>query len=64
MKTITIHIPDEVYNRLRQGLTLRYMAGGAGIPEAFTARILELIEAGTTEHTFEVVKRTKEGGSQ
>lgn len=61
MKTITLHIPDDVYKRLRNGMTARIMCGAAcGILDAFVGRVLERVGAGATEHTFELVTEPEE----
>ena len=57
MKTITVHLPDEVYRQLRQAVMVRGALGPLfALPDQFLARLMELVDDGRAEHTFSIEK--------
>lgn len=55
--TITITLPDDLVRRLNTILTLRAWNGENGIMEQFVYTLLEAIDNGETEHTFQFKER-------
>lgn len=58
MKTITIHIPDEIWIDLKTAGTVRLLSGTAyGIVDSFALRLIQVIDEGKIEHEFSRPKK-------
>jgi len=52
MRTITLHISDDVFTRVRSGLTIKALAcTGPSVADALVAALWKKLEAGETEWT-------------
>ena len=58
MKTITLHIHEDVISELDTELTLKTMAGNSyGVEDAFVMRLLSALATGETEKEIKFKKR-------
>jgi hypothetical protein len=63
VRTITIHLTDEIYRDLKSGMTARMLSCSAHGPiDAFIGALLNRIEQGDSEWTPRYEKREKEKG--
>lgn len=59
-RTITIHLPEDVYREVVTAATVKKISGNAfGVFDAFTLRLVQLMEDGVAEHTFQLNKKGK-----